>query len=386
LRLTNANYIERSLSVVVPSGGTVDLQDVELSPASGTATVFGHITDAGTGQSIREAVVSIMGTVISARTDSNGKYRLEGLEPGNKTLTFNATGYDGQTVIFGLTQPGEYEIDRALISAENNGLGFTFISTDRTSYSAHTAGEIHANVSNNGSPVEAVVTFALFNDFGELVSEFIATRPGEKNTMILFAPGVIESVVAPFNTANLPPGEYRIIGRVKVGNQMIGPATAILAERATSFTIDETAVISQLRVDPIPKFFAVGVTGTVNLQATIVNRSNVPVQLRFTCGLFSPKGVRIRTSPEISILVQPEQDNLSKVFDNFSQTFSESGEHTLKLFFQSSTVPETIETDVLSIAPGLRIDSSQSVTPAVVTPDEDQRVRIKIHLEGREVQ
>ena len=41
---------------------------------------------------------------------------------------------------------------------------------------------------------------------------------------------------------------------------------------------------------------------------------------------------------------------------------------------------------MLSVAPGLRIDPTQSVAPGTVTPDEDQRVRINIRLEGREVQ
>lgn len=386
IRFESSAYIERSLSVVVTSGGTVDLQDVELSSASGTAAVFGQITDAETSAPINGAVVSIMGTAISTQTDDDGNYRIEGLEPGSKTITFSATGYNSQTMIYGLLQPGEFEFNRALTLTENSDLNITFLSTDRSVYSAYTAGEIHANVLNNGSPIEAMVVFSLFDEYGELNSEFTAKRQGEQGTLIMLEPGVIDSVAAAFNTANLPPGEYRIVGRVLVGNQMIGPATAILAERTTDFIIEETAVITQLDIDPIPEFSAVGVTETVTMLAAIVNRSNVPVNLQFTYNFLSPGGVAIRTSSTISIELQPEQDNLSQIIDTFSPTFSEAGEHSFTVSFQNSVVPDTLQTGVISVAPGLRIDPSQSLTPTSVTPDEDQRIRINIRLEGREVQ
>lgn len=386
LQLSLPDYVTRSLSVVVPSGGTVDLRDVELSPASGTVTVFGRITDTDTGLPIGDAVVSIMGTVISTQSDADGNYRLEGLDPGIRTLMFNATGYNNQTVILDLSQPGQHEVNRALTLTENSGLSLTFISTDRTAYKAYTAGEIHANVLNNGSPVEAMVTFSMFDAAGEFVSDFDAMRPGENSRLIMFEPGEIETVVALFNTANLPPGDYRIVGRVLVGNQMIGPATAILDERTTEFTIDATMLISQLHVAPIPGFSAVGVTETVNITADIVNRSNVPVDLSFYYDLLDPGGGVLRHSPRITIPLTPDQDSVSQVIDTFTQTFTESGEHPLAVATGIFPRPDTIDAGVLSVAPGIRIDPSQSISPTIVTPDENQRVRITIRLEGREVQ
>jgi hypothetical protein len=386
LQLSLSDYVTRSLSVVLSSGGTVDLRDVELSPASGTVTVLGRITDSGTGQPIGDAVVSIMGTVISTQSDADGNYRLQELDPGNRTLMFNATGYNSQTVILDLSQPGQHEINRALTLTENSSLSLTFISTDRTAYNAYTAGEIHANVLNNGSPVEAMVTFSMFDAAGEFVSDFDAMRPGEQSRLILFEPGEIETVVAPFNTANLPPGDYRIIGRVLVGNQMIGPATAILDERTTEFTIDATRVIPQLHLAPIPGFSAVGVTETVNITADIVNRSNVPVDLSFSYDLLDPGGGVLRHASIFTIPLTPDQDSVSQVIDTFTQTFSESGEHTLAVAMGSNPLPDTVDAGVLSVAPGIRIDPGQSISPTIVTPDENQRVRITIRLEGREVQ
>jgi hypothetical protein len=379
-------YVERSLPVIVSSGDTVDMQEVALTLTAGSISVFGQITDGETGLPINEAVVSIMGTTISTRTDTDGQYRIQGLDPGSRTFTFSATGYNSQTMIFSLPQPGSFEISRALTSAENSGFGIAFLATDRTSYSAYTAGEMHANVQNNGSPLEAMVVFSMFNEDGELISQFSATRPGEQSTMIMFTPGVIESVAAPFNTANLPPGDYRIVCRVLVGNQMFGPATAILAERTTEMSIDETRVISRLSVDPIPKFSAVGVTETVSLLANIVNRSNVPIELQLSYDFSSPGGALISDSSTITITMPPEQDNLSKVIDSFTPTFSESGDHSLEITIGGGPIPDILDTGILSVAPGLRIDPSQNITPPAVTPDQDQRVRITIRLEGREVQ
>jgi hypothetical protein len=239
---------------------------------------------------------------------------------------------------------------------------------------------------NNGSPVEAMVTFSMFDAAGEFVSDFDAMRPGEQSRLILFEPGEIETVVAPFNTANLPPGDYRIIGRVLVGNQMIGPATAILDERTTEFTIDATRVIPQLHLAPIPGFSAVGVTETVNITADIVNRSNVPVDLSFSYDLLDPGGGVLRHASIFTIPLTPDQDSVSQVIDTFTQTFSESGEHTLAVAMGSNPLPDTVDAGVLSVAPGIRIDPGQSISPTIVTPDENQRVRITIRLEGREVQ
>ncbi|MDT8282570.1 MAG: hypothetical protein RQ982_07105 [Gammaproteobacteria bacterium] len=167
---------------------------------------------------------------------------------------------------------------------------------------------------------------------------------------------------------------------------MIGPATIILDERTTSFTIEQTERISELSVAVLPEFSAVGITENINLIATVLNRSNVAASVTVRYQLRDPAGAILISSGRIDIPLPVENDTVVLTLDTFAQEFVSAGEHALSVTYAGGVVPDNINGDSVSVAPGLRIDPSQSVSPGTVTPDEDKRVRVNIRLEGREVQ
>jgi len=379
-------FVTQGFNAVVTSAGTVDLQTIELGLALSRVAVYGFLSDVDSGLPIANAVVSVSGTILSAQTDEQGLYRLENMEIGSKTLIFSATGYNSQTLILNFPQGGEFEINRSLGLSANVGLDITFLSTSQSSYNAYTPAVIQASVINNGSPVEAMAIFSLFDAQGNLVSDFTGRPPGSSEALITFPTGVITSVEANFSTANLPPGTYRLIGRIIVGNQLIGPATLILDERVTEFSIAQTTRVSDLSVTIVPKFSAVGVTQDIDLIVTVLNRSNIQTSTSVRYQFLDPGGAILRNSGLIVIPLPIESDSVVVTLGPFTQKFNAAGEHILNVNYAGGVIPETIIGSSINVAPGLRIDPSQSVSPGIVTPDQNQRIRINIRLEGREVQ
>ena len=386
VKFERQGYVTQSFNAVVTSGGTVDFQTVELSLALTRVAIYGQLTDVDTGEPVANAVVSVSGTVLSTQTDGQGNYRLEDLELGSKTLVFTATGYNSQTLIFNFTQGGEFEINRSLGLTENAGVNIAFLGTDQSSYTAYAPAIIQASVNNNGSPVEAMVVFSLFNEQGEPVTEFTGKLPGSSEALITFSSSVITEVEATFDTANLPPGDYRLVGRVVVGNQLVGPATIILDERVTTFTIEPTTRVGSLTVSALPEFSAVGVTEDINLLVTVLNRSNIPASVSVRYQLIDPNGATLKSSNSFVIPLPVKSDSVTLTLDAFTQKFVTVGAHVLNVTYAGGIRPDSIANSSIEVAPGLRIDLEQSVSPETVTPDENQRIRINIRLQGKEVQ
>ncbi len=59
-----------------------------------TATIFGLITDAQTGEGLPSATVLIEGTTLGVASDLDGNYRLVGVPPGTHSLQFSYIGYE----------------------------------------------------------------------------------------------------------------------------------------------------------------------------------------------------------------------------------------------------------------------------------------------------
>ncbi|WP_169907692.1 carboxypeptidase regulatory-like domain-containing protein [Priestia abyssalis] len=99
IEFSKENYITEVFRVVLAPDEDRIL-NVQL--ASNPAVIQGTVRDAETGQPIVRAnvIVSITGTgiiVASILTDSQGRYRLTGIAPGDYTVSFSADGYASQT-------------------------------------------------------------------------------------------------------------------------------------------------------------------------------------------------------------------------------------------------------------------------------------------------
>jgi TonB-dependent receptor len=89
-----------TLLVVLTVGGLrpAAAQDAAPQGSSETGSVTGVVVEAGNGASLPGANVKINGTTTGTSTDLNGRYRLEGLEPGTYALVFSFVGFQKKTV------------------------------------------------------------------------------------------------------------------------------------------------------------------------------------------------------------------------------------------------------------------------------------------------
>jgi hypothetical protein len=69
-------------------------------------TITGTVSDANTGEAISGAEVSIPAADVSATTDENGTFALEGLDLGAHTLSVDAEGYAAAEVETEITEEG----------------------------------------------------------------------------------------------------------------------------------------------------------------------------------------------------------------------------------------------------------------------------------------
>ena len=145
--------------------------------AAGSGTVTGRVLNEATGQYLRNAVVSVVGTAISAPTEFGGTYTLTGVPAGETKIAVTFTGLDrveaavhvapGQTVVhdFALTS-GDY--DKEVVK-----LGQVVVSTPREG-NAKAIMDQRAAV----NPVKVIASDAMGNVSEGNVGEFLKLMPG----------------------------------------------------------------------------------------------------------------------------------------------------------------------------------------------------------------
>lgn len=111
LRVALAGYATLTRPVQLAAGQHLDLGLLTLAGASTTGTIRGQVLDAS-GTPVTEALVALDGGA-GARTDTQGRYRIDGVAPGTIGLTASREGFRavqasgtlaaGQTLVFSPT-------------------------------------------------------------------------------------------------------------------------------------------------------------------------------------------------------------------------------------------------------------------------------------------
>ncbi|MGH7627092.1 MAG: TonB-dependent receptor [Gemmatimonadaceae bacterium] len=90
-----------------------------LRAQQATATLVGHVLDARTQQALPNAAVLVAGTLLRARTDARGDYRIDDVAPGRYELRVLIIGYQSETravrVAAGDTARADFSLQHALI-------------------------------------------------------------------------------------------------------------------------------------------------------------------------------------------------------------------------------------------------------------------------------
>jgi hypothetical protein len=104
------SYHESNERLSLPTSGTITAIDFALSKVS---TIRGRVVDAAHKTPIAGATVFVWGPhdwmlAVTATTDSDGRYVVSGLKPGESTLAARASGYVGRWY------PGVYSADKGI--------------------------------------------------------------------------------------------------------------------------------------------------------------------------------------------------------------------------------------------------------------------------------
>lgn len=362
--------------------GTISLPSLDIPL---TTTVVGTVTDNDTREPIANATVTVEASGLSATTNAEGAYRIEGILPLSFDLAVSSAGYLSSTQRINLTEPVTRKIDVALTSASVGGITITNLSTDQSSYPALSPVTITATVVNSGSVTRSLQLFAVVSDSaGNPVDRFLVTNgsasPGGIPEPLELQPGASHDIQALWDTNRFVPGYYNITLQAfnSASNQL-------MAERATGIDIQITQEITRITLLATPRFTNVGATEQITVNAQILNRSNVINDVTIFYTWRSPNGTVLRTA-ESTVTVQPEETQKLVSIDSFSFGFTESGEHPLELQVLSTPVPDEITGDSIATAPSVRIEPSQTITPETVLPDNDKRIKLKLRLKGVEAQ
>lgn len=382
VNLSKTGHQSVSLSVVAPPGATINLGTINLPRIDGliTTTIFGTVVDADTGQAIAGATVTVDAGGLSATTAADGTYRIQGITALNFNLSTSASGYLSATTSISLVEPAVLRVDIALTSASVGGISITSLSTDQASYPALSPVTISATLANNSPVARSLQPFVVIIDSSDnLVERFPATgaTAGIPEPVVL-GPGTSLDITAMWDTDRNAPGSYRIILQA-----FDASSNQLLAERATEIGIQVTETIASVTLVATPRFTNVGATEQIAFNASVVNRSNVTVNVTIFYTWRSPSGDVLRTG-ETTVTLQPTETQKLATVDSFTFTFAQSGEHPLEVQVLSTPTPGTVVGDVIVAAPSVRIEPSQTITPSTVVPDGDKRIKLNIQLKGVE--
>ncbi len=376
-----SGYNPVQVSFVAIDAARNDLGTLRLTQAASatSVTLSGVVRDASTGTPLSGARVTA-GSVTSL-TGTDGHFLLTGITSLQFTLSAQASGYVGATSTFQVAQFGSYTTNIPLQPVTTPGLSITQFAPGQPSYPAYSKTDLAAQLVNNASqPVSLQLVLQIQDESGQEIGRIPAVHgalPGAPaDSLLTLAANSSVSTDFAWNNLNVPPGRYQLTLDAYDLNSL-----QLLAQRSTTVEVLATQLIPSLVIDPTPLYANVGANAQVQLKATLANRSNVPVSLTFTFNLEDPHGVSVN-SGNSSLTLQPQDAQISVVVANFPYQFAVAGQYTIDVQPTGGVSPGVISSQKISVAPAIRIDPSESISPTTAVPDGDKRVHVTIQLKG----
>ena len=129
-RLSTLAALLLAAAALAPAAGRAP-----VVPAPGTGTVVGTVTDAETGDPLPGATVRVEGLMAGASTGADGRYRIESVPAGRRTLVVSFVGYateresvavaDGATVTVdaALSIAADLDLSEVVVTSRSDALG-----------------------------------------------------------------------------------------------------------------------------------------------------------------------------------------------------------------------------------------------------------------------
>ena len=276
------NYLSAQLRVSVDGYGETAL-DILLTPNSGELTdqsvLAGRVTD-GQGNPLAGVALAVAGAE-TAVTDVDGRYRLEGITQLAFELRATKDGYEVKAIPISVARFGNYQLDLTMKAVGPTNWYVPFVEVPQQVPHANQDIIVRATVQNLTAQAEDVVVRGeVVDSAGQWVADLITWMPGtmEPAGAIPFSESESRTVELFWNTAQHPPGNYRVLIRV-VQNGSTSPALptgVVYASGAKDFSLAATRGITG-ELDFSPPLSQAGAQTPVRLGALVRNAGNVPL-------------------------------------------------------------------------------------------------------------
>lgn len=380
IEITLNGYQAVSFTGTALANSIIDLGTVRLTPAAPDhSTLYGRILDADTGVPIANATVSANNQTTSSGVD--GSYELNNIQAEVFALAVEAEGYQLANAQIQIAEYGRVLLDVPLHKIKVSNVALKQLSLDKPTYGAYEVVRLNGAIHNRGIEVEEVVIQAqVINPLGITIEEFVISHDMAAGIQALpLAPDEETDFTTTWATQSYSPGQYRIL--LAAYSSSTGQ---LLDQQHVTVDIQPTAKLASLKVGATLDNLNQGSTHDVSFTASIRNQSNIPVSLQVSYDLSDPAENVIFTADTV-IEVVPTQ--LFATFDigTRNQVFNNSGAYKLRVLSVESVQPSLIETGSINVIPDININIEQAITPSVVVPGASERVRVKIRMEGAEV-
>ncbi|MFZ6736080.1 carboxypeptidase regulatory-like domain-containing protein [Undibacterium sp. Ji42W] len=363
------------------AGSVVDAGTVTLMPVKTSTSIKGKVVNTSNA-AIAGASVQIVGMSNAATTAVDGSYSINNIAGTSFSVRSSAVGYNSQTINLQVSAPSDLVQNFSLAPQTASVLSIGDLIISQTHYGAYKPVAIQINVRNTSTETRSgSFKAAIVDAQGQIVGNVDATWTNAQGGLVRqfdFPPGDT-SLTIPWSTNANAPGAYTILGTVSTGTA--GGLENI--DRQASIVIDPTTEIGSVTVSPKPRFANVGETKSIQFGIDVFNRSNVPVSTDVAFQLQTPGG-NVIYSGTSKIDLLPSDASKSLVLTGTSYTFAQSGSHPILVQALNGPTPATVMGGTIVVAPGIRIEMSQELTPSVVTPDGNKRIRTDILLKGVE--
>ncbi|MFY0567182.1 carboxypeptidase regulatory-like domain-containing protein [Archangium lansingense] len=279
-------YIPATYTLQVLAMGEAEVE-LKLSPpppavpGATTSALAGVVTDSETGAVIRDALVTVTGTELSATTDATGHYSLSGITSLEFTVRVSAVGYDQQTSSVKLSGHGDYAFNPALDPVPADSFQIVSLSANQAEMGANGKALFKARIASLLiEPKSAVVVGEIQDGTGTTVATVSPYAQGTTTleTQFDFSARETKELTIPWNTVQFAPGTYRLVLRVvEPGTaSRLMPLGVVLAEQGAY-----TKIIPTLGIDGAmginPPLAQAGMSTRVSFSALVRNAGNTPL-------------------------------------------------------------------------------------------------------------
>lgn len=380
IEVTLDGYQTVSFTGTALANSIIDLGTVRLIPITPeSSTLYGSVLDAETGAPIPNATIAVGDQ--STTSNADGAYELKDIHSETFGLSATADGYQSANGQVSMSGYGKLQIDVPLKKIRISNISFKQISHGRSIYDAYDEVKLNGTIQNLGETTEEIIMQAqVVNPLGVIIEEFAISNDASIGELpIELAPNTEESFAASWFTQSYAPGRYTIIVAAYVSS-----TAQLLAQQQMSVDVRPTAKIASLKLVASLDNVNQGSSHDVDFSAALRNQSNVTVSLHINYDLSDPAGNVIFVDDAV-IEVAPTQLFATFGIGSHSQLFGVSGAYALRVLSIDAVQPALVEAGTINAIPDININIEQAITPTVVIPAASERVRVKIRLEGTEV-